>query len=376
MSRKEKWLRMGIAFVMGVIAAFSFIAGIVYGYMGNTLSAVDFLRTMSAVQVGYVEKVDTRKLWQGAISGMVDVLGDPHSIYLDEDLYQAFMDETSGSFGGVGLVVGKKDDQLVVVAPIEGTPGDLAGVKSGDVILAIDGEDVTGLNLIDAVGKIRGEEGTTVLLTIRRADETQEYAIVREQIKVPAVSAKMLDDSIGYIRITNFSETVADDLKSEYARLESEGMKRIVLDLRDNPGGLLDKSVEVAELFMKEGPVVSIVERDGTRMTFSSKGSGSPYPFVVLVNHGSASASEIVAGAVQDTESGVLIGSKTYGKGSVQKLIPLTDGAVKLTIARYYTPSERMIDGVGITPNIVIEAGDDDREDVVLNEAIKYLKEQ
>lgn len=374
MSRKEKWLRMGLAFVMGVIVTLGTIVGLVCGMMGNVVGAADFFRTLSAVRYNYVEDVDTARLWQGAIGGMVDALGDPHSVYLDEQMYDAFLSETTGSFSGVGLVVGKKDDHLIVIAPIEGTPGDLAGVKSGDVILAIDGEDTTNLNLTEAVGKIRGVKNTSVTLTIRRGDAVQDYEIVRENIKVHSVKGKMLDDSIGYIRITNFNESVADDLKEEYTRLESEGMKRIVLDLRDNPGGLLDKSVEVAELFVKEGPVVSIVERDGSRTTFSSQGGGSPYPFVVLVNHGSASASEIVAGAVQDTESGILIGSQTYGKGSVQTMVPLLNGAVKLTIAKYYTPNEQIIDGVGITPNIIVEADELTSEDKTLNAAIEYLK--
>lgn len=372
LSKKNIWLRVVIAFVLGVILTLGGVLFLLGRVTGSAVGAVDFLRTLTVVECSFVESVDSARLWQGAVRGLVESLNDPHSIYMDEEMYQAFQSETSGSFSGVGLVVGKKDDQLVVVAPIEGTPGALAGVKSGDHIVAIDGEDTTNLNLTEAVGKIRGEEGTTVTLTIRRGSETREYAIVRDNIKVHSVSAKMLDDSIGYLRITNFNESVADDLKKEYARLEEAGMKRVILDLRDNPGGLLDKSVEVAELFVKEGPVVSIVERDGTRTTYSSHSEGSPYPLAVLVNHGSASASEIVAGAVQDTQAGILIGSKTYGKGSVQTLVPLTNGAIKLTIAKYYTPNEQMIDGVGITPNIVVE--DADREDAVLKQAIDYLK--
>lgn len=372
MSRKNIWLRVVIAFVLGVILTLGGVLFLLGRVTGSAVGAVDFLRTLTVVERSFVEPIDSTRLWQGSVRGLVEALNDPHSIYMDEEMYQTFQSETSGSFSGVGLVVGKKDDQLVVVALIEGTPGALAGVKSGDHIVAIDGEDTTNLNLTEAVGKIRGEEGTTVTLTIQRGGETREFAIVRDNIKVHSVSAKMLDDSIGYLRITNFNESVADDLKKEYARLEEAGMKRVILDLRDNPGGLLDKSVEVAELFVKEGPVVSIVERDGTRTTYSSHSEGSPYPLVVLVNHGSASASEIVAGAVQDTQAGILIGSKTYGKGSVQTLVPLTSGALKLTIAKYYTPNEQMIDGVGITPNIVVE--DTDQEDAVLNQAIEYLK--
>ncbi len=305
---------------------------------------------------------------------MVDSLGDPHSIYMDEAMYTEFQSATSGMFGGVGLVVGKKDNQLVVISPIEGTPGELAGVKSGDIIIAIDGQDTASLNLTEAVGKIRGEEGSTVTLRIQRGDELRDYNIVRENIKLHSVGGKMLDDSIGYLRITNFNETVVDELKTEYARLEAEGMKRIILDLRDNPGGLLTESVGVAEMFVKQGPVVSIVEHDGTKTVYESQSEGCSYPIVVLVNHGSASAAEIVAGAVQDTQAGILMGTKTYGKGSVQSLIPLTKGAVKLTIAKYYTPNERLIDGIGLEPDVIVEASETDRKDKVLETAIEYLK--
>lgn len=369
------WFRMAAAFLVGsalTLLGVSFSLGQILGSAG----AVDFVRTLVLIEKNYVETVEPAKLWQGSVKGLMDSLGDPHSVYLDQEMFDIFKMETSGSFSGVGLVVGKKNEDIVIVAPIEGTPGEKAGVKSGDIIIKIDGEDVTKLNLTEAVNKIRGEEGSKVTLTIRRGKETKEFTIVRDNIKVHAVSGKMLDDNIGYLRITNFNETVADDLKKEYARLESEGMKRVILDLRDNPGGLLDKSVEVAERFVKAGPVVSIVERDGSRTTYESKSDGCPYPIVVLVNQGSASASEIVAGAIKDTESGILIGTKTYGKGSVQSLMPLNNGAVKMTIAKYYTPNEQVIDGVGITPNIVIETKQTDTQDKALQAAIDHLKKK
>lgn len=374
MRRRSIWLRLGLAFVLGVIFACGGILFLLGRVTGSSAGSVDFFRALTVIQHSYVGDVDASRLWEGAITGMVDSLGDPHSIYMDEAMYTEFQSATSGSFGGVGLVVGKKDDQLVVISPIEGTPGELAGVKSGDIIIAIDGQDTASLNLTEAVGKIRGEEGSTVVLRIQRGDELREYNIVRENIKIHAVGGKMLDDSIGYLRITNFNETVVDELKAEYARLEAEGMKRIILDLRDNPGGLLTESVGVAEMFVKQGPVVSIVEHDGTKTVYESQSNGCPYPIVVLVNHGSASAAEIVAGAVQDTQAGILMGTKTYGKGSVQSLMPLTKGAVKLTIAKYYTPNERLIDGIGLEPDVVIEASETERQDKVLERAIEYLK--
>lgn len=376
MNKKEMWIRMVIAFLAGSMLTLGGILFIAEHAINGAGGAIDFFRVLTVIERKYVDQPESEKLWHGSISGMVEALDDPHSIYMDAEQFDAFQSATSGSFGGVGLVVGEKDDELVVVSPIEGTPGEKAGVKSGDVILKIDDEDATKLNLSEAVEKIRGKEGTSVTLTIRRGQETKEFTIVRDNIQVHAVSGKMLEGDIGYLRITNFNEVVADDLKKEYDRLEKEGMKRIILDLRDNPGGLLDQSVEVSELFVPKGPVVSIVERNGNKTTYESKSEGSPYPVAVLVNQGSASASEIVAGAIQDTKSGTLIGTKTFGKGSVQGVYPLHSGAVKLTIARYYTPNETLIDGVGITPDIVVEADSGSTHDNVLQAAIAHLKKK
>ena len=370
------WIRMVIAFLAGSMLTLGGILFIAEHAMNGAGGAIDFFRVLTVIERKYVDQPESEKLWHGSINGMVEALDDPHSIYMDAEQFDAFQSATSGSFGGVGLVVGEKDDELVVVSPIEGTPGEKAGVKSGDVILKIDDEDATKLNLSEAVEKIRGKEGTSVTLTVRRGQETKEFTIVRDNIQVHAVSGKMLEGDIGYLRITNFNEVVADDLKKEYDRLEKEGMKRIILDLRDNPGGLLDQSVEVSELFVPKGPVVSIVERNGNKTTYESKSEGSPYPVAVLVNQGSASASEIVAGAIQDTKSGTLIGTKTFGKGSVQGVYPLHSGAVKLTIARYYTPNETLIDGVGITPDIVVEADGSSTHDNVLQAAIAHLKKK
>ena len=367
---------MVIAFLAGSMLTLGGILFIAEHAMNGAGGAIDFFRVLTVIERKYVDQPESEKLWHGSINGMVEALDDPHSIYMDAEQFDVFQSATSGSFGGVGLVVGEKDDELVVVSPIEGTPGEKAGVKSGDVILKIDDEDATKLNLSEAVEKIRGKEGTSVTLTVRRGQETKEFTIVRDNIQVHAVSGKMLEGDIGYLRITNFNEVVADDLKKEYDRLEKEGMKRIILDLRDNPGGLLDQSVEVSELFVPKGPVVSIVERNGNKTTYESKSEGSPYPVAVLVNQGSASASEIVAGAIQDTKSGTLIGTKTFGKGSVQGVYPLHSGAVKLTIARYYTPNETLIDGVGITPDIVVEADGSSTHDNVLQAAIAHLKKK
>ncbi|MEG6584955.1 S41 family peptidase [Dendrosporobacter sp. 1207_IL3150] len=344
---------------------------------GDAASTLKFMRALQIVKSRYVEEVPMDTLMTGAIKGMIGSLGDPHSIYMDPKMYKEFMIETEGSFGGVGIVVGVKDKMLTVVSPIEGTPGDKAGIKSGDQILKIDGKDTKDMALDEAVGKIRGPEGSQVVLTIKRGNESaKDYTLTRSNIQIKTVSGKMLPDNIGYIRLSMFNENTGADFIKKYQELESAGMKAVVLDLRDNPGGLLEESVKVASKFVPKGPVVSVVMRDGHRETHSSNLEAVKYPVVVLVNGGSASASEIVAGAVQDTKAGTLIGTKTYGKGSVQTLMRIDSGAIKLTIAKYLTPSDRSINGIGIEPDIKIETADtrDPNNDVQLNKALEVLK--
>lgn len=326
-------------------------------HTGDVLSTVQFFRAVQIVKSKYVEDVPVDQLMAGAIKGMVGSLGDPHSIYMDAKMFKDFMIETEGSFGGIGIVVGVKDKMLTVVSPIEGTPGDQAGIKSGDQIVKIDGQLTKELALDEAVNKIRGPEGSSVVLSIKRGnEEIKDYTLVRSSIQIKTVTGKLLPNQVGYIRIAMFNENTGNDFLKQYQELENQGMKAVVLDLRDNPGGLLEECVKVANKFVPKGPVVSVVTRDGSREVHSSTLEAVKYPVAVLVNGGSASASEIVAGAIQDTQSGTLIGTKTYGKGSVQTLMRL-DGstAIKLTIAKYLTPNDRSINGIGIDPDIVLE---------------------
>lgn len=327
------------------------------GKSADVVNLIKFLRAAQIVKTRYVEPVDSEVLLNGALKGMVSALGDPHSVYMDAKTYKEFMIETEGSFGGVGIVVGMKDKVLTVVAPIEGTPGEKAGVKSGDQIIKIDGKETKDLALDEAVNKIRGQEGTNVVLTLRRGDEVKDYTLTRSNIQIKTVAGKMLPGNIGYIRISMFNENTGADFTKKYQELEQAGMQAMVLDLRDNPGGLLEESVKVAGKLVPKGPVVSVVTRDGTRETHSSQLAAVKYPLAVLVNGGSASASEIVSGAVQDTGAGVLVGTKTYGKGSVQSVMRINGGAIKLTIAKYLTPNDRSINGVGIEPDVKVEGG-------------------
>ncbi|WP_425058453.1 Carboxy-terminal processing protease CtpB [Sporomusa carbonis] len=346
-------------------------------WSSDVVSTLKIIRALHVVKSRYVEDVSVDTLIAGSIKGMVNSLNDPHSVYMDPKMFKDIMIEMEGSFGGVGIVIGTRDKTLTVVAPIEGTPGEKAGIKSGDQIIKIDGQETKDMAIDEAVNKIRGPEGSQVVLTIKRGQQVQDYTLTRSNIQVKTVDGKMLTDKIGYVRLTMFNEHTGSDLKRKLQELEQQGMKAVVLDLRDNPGGLLDESVKVAGNFVPKGPVVSVVTRDGHRETHSSNLEAPKYQVAVLVNGGSASASEIVAGAIQDTGAGTLIGAKTYGKGSVQTVIRLDDGsAIKLTIAKYLTPKDRSINGVGIEPDIKVELPENKQpgKDVQLEKAIEVLQ--
>jgi carboxyl-terminal processing protease len=322
----------------------------------DTTGTVKLIRAMDVVRNRYIEPVSADTLMNGAIRGMVGSLNDPYSIYMDTKMYREFRMETEGSFSGVGIVISVKDKQLTVVSPIEGTPGERAGIRSGDQIIKIDGKDTKELALDEAVSKIRGKEGTDVTLTLRRGEAVKDYKLTRANIEIKTVSSRMLPEKIAVIRLAMFNEKTAGEFFKQYEALEAQGMKATILDLRDNPGGLLDSSVKVSNKLVPKGPVVSVVTRDGQTEVHRSDLAAVKYPLVVLVNGGSASASEIVAGAVQDTGAGTLIGTKTFGKGSVQSIVKLSsDTAIKLTIAKYATPNNRFINGIGIEPDQKVE---------------------
>ena len=359
--------RFGIGALVAVfMLSMSLFAGgtyyLVKTYVGNPASLVQLIRTMHLIGQHYVgDEVSENKLYDGALKGMVNMLGDPYSAYLDAEDFKALSTVTEGHFGGVGMVMGMKDGNFVIVSPIEDTPAYKAGIKAGDILLKINDEELKGQTLDVVVKKIRGEDGTQVKLLIQRGnDAPQEFTITRSDIKIKSVYGRMLQDQVGYVRITNFSEDTAKDFKAKLEELEGKGMKGLVLDLRDNPGGLLNSGVNVARLLVPQGPIVSITDKQGQTMTETSSLEKVKYPLAVLVNHGTASASEIVSGAIQDTGSGRLFGVKTFGKGVVQSVFMLTPNtAVKLTIAKYYTPSGRSIHKVGITPDEVVEPADE-----------------
>ena len=332
---------------------------------GNDYESIElFTDVLAIVKKSYVEEVDTKKLIYGAINGMLAAL-DPHSSFMPPDTYKELKLDTKGEFGGLGIEISIKDATLTVISPIEDTPAYRAGVKSGDQILKIDDKFTKDLSIMDAVKKMRGNKGSKVTLTIMREgfDKPKEFPLVRDIIQVKSVKFKMLDDGYGYVRIAQFQEKTSDDLQKALSSLNetSKGKLRgLVLDLRNDPGGLLDQAVKVSETFLEEGKLIVYTEgrEKDAQMRFSSRtGEKQPnYPIVALINSGSASASEIVAGALQDHKRAVVMGVQSFGKGSVQTIIPLSDNSgLRLTTAKYFTPSGRSIQAKGITPDIVVE---------------------
>ena len=319
-----------------------------------------FAETLSLVKKNYVEEVDEKDLVYGAIKGMLNSL-DPHSSFMAPEHFKEMQIDTKGEFGGLGIQIGIKDKILTIIAPIDDTPAFKAGVKAGDKIIKIDGESTKDITIHDAVTKLRGPKGTSVTITIVREglDKTLDITIVRDIIKLKSVKHKIIDETIGYIKLTQFQEKTAADLRDALEEIDKKNINALILDLRNNPGGLLKGAVDVSSLFLPpEKLVVYIKGRSGEKSEFkTARGNRHfDYPMIVLVNQGSASASEIVAGAMQDWEQAVVLGTQTFGKGSVQTVIPLSDGsALRLTTARYYTPKDRSIQTTGITPDIIVE---------------------
>lgn len=326
-------------------------------------------RVMEMIRKDYVDgdKVSYQDLIQGALKGMVSTL-DPHSEFMDAQKFKELQDDTEGQFGGVGIVIQSKNGYLTVVAPIEDTPGYAAGILSGDRIVEIGGKGTDRMGLSDAVKKLRGNPGTEIVIKVAREGwaEPKEFKLVRAEIKVDTAKDlngkrefKLLEDNIGYVRLTQFGEKTADELKAALDKQAKQGMKALVLDLRANPGGLLDQAVKVCEIFLPRGQLIVTTEgrNETQKSSYSAKGPGyyKDIPMVVLVNGGSASAAEIVSGCLQDVRRATIMGEQTFGKGSVQSILPLPDdSALRLTTAKYYTPSHKTIHEHGITPDSVV----------------------
>lgn len=329
-----------------------------------------FSDVISIVRAEYVDDVKSKDLIYGAMKGMIQSL-DKYSEFMDPETYAEMKVETEGEFGGIGIEIAIKDDILTVIAPIEDTPAYKAGLKAGDRIVKIDKDLTRGITLLEAVKKLRGKPGTQIPVTVLRESEGKilEFTITRDIIKVKSIrKAEILEDKIGYIRLSVFQERSAKDLEDALVELEKKGMDSLILDLRNDPGGLLNVAADVTGKFLPSGEMIVYTKGRDKRqnMEFKAKDKKprTEYPLVVLVDQGSASGSEIVAGAIQDHKRGIIVGTKTFGKGSVQTVIPLPDGsALRLTTSKYYTPGGRSIHGQGIIPDIVIEREERNKEE-------------
>jgi carboxyl-terminal processing protease len=342
---------------------------------------------MKLVEDKYIKDVEPEKLIEGAIRGMVDSLGDHYSVFMNEREFQDFITAINGSFGGVGMVlsVDENTEDIIVVSPIEETPAHRAGILPRDIIVKVDEVDLAGKSLDDAVKLLRGEKGTNVTVYIKRQDneELLKFELVRDNIRVTTVKHDIIDNDLGYIKITSFDSKTYDEFKTALSSLEKQGIKGLVLDLRNNPGGSLYESVKIADEILGEGLIVYTEDRNKNKLEeYYSDDNKISVPLAVLINENSASASEIVAGAIQDHKAGVLVGTKTFGKGSVQEVEPFNNGTgMKLTIARYYIPSGRSIDGIGVKPDVEVKLDEDispfdipREKDSQLLKAIKIIK--
>ncbi len=411
-----KWIFLG-GFAAVILTSSIFVSGVAIGYISNDMltngSLVDeisqviqelpqgeaddytatppaeatdlfapFWQAWDIVHDEYVDQpLDDETLMRGAIEGAIDAIGDPQTSYMDPDTYLQANIPLEGSYEGIGAWVDTEGEYLTIVSPMPGSPAEEAGLEPGDIVIGIDGEDVTGIDPNLVVRRVLGPAGSLVVLTIEREGQVLEFEIERGNIEVPSVQAETLDGGIGYIQLFSFSADTADHLRDAIRDLKEEGATALILDLRGNGGGFLYSAIDVSSEFIEDGLILTEKFGDGTEQTYEASGRGlaTEMPLVVLINAGSASASEIVAGAIQDYERGTLVGETSFGKGSVQNWVPLDDeqGAVRVTVARWYTPNGILIDDQGLTPDVEIlltEADFDAGVDPQLDRAIEILK--
>lgn len=362
---------LGVLLIVLVVSA-ALLVLTNYKHLGN------LVWVLRLVQAEHLEKVEASALVDGAIAGMVEALDDPYSVYLDPETFKRFQEQIEQSFGGLGIAVGYGEEYCLTVRRVfEDSPAEREGLRENDVIIEVDGTSTEGMDLETAVTLMRGEVGSKVEVVVRRPDEDQplRFILTRDTIHAPTVDSTVLEDGIGYMTIYQFAQNTGGEATYALNALEQQGITSLILDLRGNPGGELYSAVNVADLFIESGPIVHIDYRAAEDYTCTANPTRLDLPLVVLVNEYSASAAEIVAGAVKDTGVGTLVGTKTYGKGVVQTVFPLADGAgLKLTTARYLTPDRHDLNQEGVTPDIVVEQEAGGEVDTQLEKAIALLK--
>lgn len=371
------WGRLAIVLVSMAFVILLLLGGTV---AGNYKGLGNLIKVVTLVKSQYLFEVAPEKMVEGAIKGVVESLDDPYSVYLDKKTYSSLQEQIRGSFGGIGVLVGLKDHYLTVVKPFPNTPAAEKGIKAGDIIVQIGDKSTKDMDTETAVGLMRGPVGSEVVLIIKReGKEPFPVSITRQEINVPTVEGRMLpnENNVAYMVISQFTEHTGEEFLQSLEDLKKEGMEGLVLDLRDNPGGELNSAIKIADQFLAKGPIVHIDYRIGRDHTFNAEPDKLDLPLVLLVNKGSASASEILAGAVKDAGVGTLVGTKTFGKGVVQTVFPLDNGAgLKLTTARYLTPEKQDIHKKGISPDVVLDQEPDEKTDKQLETAVKLVREK
>ncbi len=348
-------------------------------FSGTPTGLFKFILVYYVSENYYMNQTDRKNMFEGALKGIINSLGEPHTKYLSQSEYMDIIKQTESSYSCIGIYLGDRGKGAEVISPIEDSPAEKSGIKKGDLIIAVDNKDTSGMNISQISKMLLGQEDTSVVLRIRRGETEQDFTILRKKITLPTVKGKMMEGEIGYIRITQFAEKTGTDFAQVYNELEQKGMKKLILDLRSNPGGLLTTTKQIGSFILPKGPIFSIRSKSGKTDVYESDGLKENIPLVVLVDEGSASASEIIAGAVQDLKRGILVGTKTYGKGTVQTIIPsLDDEGIAVTIAKYHTPNDRVIDATGIEPDVVVTLTEDDiaiMNDRQLDKALEILRD-
>ena len=373
------WKKGGLWIVSSLVGAMAIIGLFLFTFFDSPKAFLQFLHDYQIIRTRYFRPVSDETLFQGAVKGMASSLGDPYSLYLTGDVYKSFMEQTTAAFGGVGIIIGedKQGDFYILAVFKKGAAHD-AGIQPGGKLVAVDGKKLHGMEPMLAANLVRGKVGTAVTLTIEENGKVKDYKMHRSDVVLPTVSDQMVSGDIGYIHIYTFATHTGEEFKEALRDVKAKGARKLIIDVRMNPGGLITSVVDVADQILTRGPVVSYQAKNGTKQTFGIDGISKPMPMVILIDRNSASASEILAGAVQDKKEGIVMGEKSFGKGTIQSVEELSDGtALKISIAQYLTAGGRKIDKIGIKPDIAVQQTGtpfDMNSDSVLQEAIRKLK--